>query len=92
MSATLLHIDSRKRITLPSNAKVSPGEDLEVEILKDGRMLLTPIVRVPKHQLWAWAPEVDQLLEEAAADNSPLVRFGSRKELEDLRKRLVDKQ
>lgn len=73
MSATLLHVDSRKRVTLPIETRVQSGEDLELEILEDGRFILTPIVRVPKHQLWLLSPEVDRLLKEAAKDDSPML-------------------
>jgi hypothetical protein len=73
MPATLLHVDSRKRVTLPIEAQVHSGEDLELEVLEDGRLVLTPIVRVPKHQLWLMSPQVNRLLKEAAEDDSPML-------------------
>jgi antitoxin component of MazEF toxin-antitoxin module len=73
MPATLLHVDSRKRVTLPVEAQVHSGEDLELEVMEDGRLVLTPIVRVPRHQLWLMSPQVERLLQEAAEDDSPLL-------------------
>lgn len=88
MSATLLHVDSRKRVTLPIEACVDAGEDLELEVLEDGRLVLTPIVRVPKHQLWLLSPEVDRLLKENAADNSPLMNMSKPGAMDSLRAEL----
>jgi hypothetical protein len=73
MPATLLHVDSRKRVTLPLEARVDSGEDLELEVLEDGRLVLTPIIRVPKHQLWLHDPEIDRMLKDYLTDTSPLI-------------------
>lgn len=73
MPATLLHVDSRKRVTLPLETKIDSGEDLELEVLEDGRIILTPIVRVPKSQLWLLDPEIDQMLKEYLKDDSPRI-------------------
>lgn len=81
-----LTVDARKRVTLPVNASVRPGDDLEIEILEDGRMVLTPIVRIPKHQMWAWTERVDRLLVEAASNPRPKVRVTAPGVLEELAK------
>jgi len=88
MPALLLHVDSRKRVTLPPVSRINSGEDLEMEVLEDGRIVLTPIVRIPRHQLWAWEPEVDELLKEAANDSSPLMNMAAPGALAALRDRL----
>jgi len=53
----LLKTDERRRITIPSEAGVSPGEIVDLEVLPDGRILLVPMATIPKYQLWAWTPE-----------------------------------
>lgn len=81
-----LSVDSRKRVTLPKDANIKPGDDVEVEILDDGQLLLTPVVRVPRHQMWAWSERVDRLLAEAVADSSPKVRVTDPGVLEQIAK------
>ncbi|HEY3269657.1 MAG TPA: hypothetical protein VGJ89_00445 [Geothrix sp.] len=83
---TTLSVDSRKRVTLPNVAGVKTGDDLEIEILEDGRMMLTPVVRIPRHQMWAWTERVDRLLAEAALDRSPKVRVTDPGVLEEMMK------
>ena len=61
----LLHVDSRKRITIPKDANIKPGDTLEMEILPDGRLVLMPVATIPKHQLWAWTPEVRRAVSES---------------------------
>jgi AbrB family looped-hinge helix DNA binding protein len=46
----LLHVDSRKRITIPKDANLRPGDTVELEILPDGRLILVPVATIPKHQ------------------------------------------
>jgi len=83
---TTLSIDSRKRVTLPANAGIKPGDDVELEMLDDGRMMLTPVVRIPRHQMWAWSERVDRLLVEAAADKSKKTRLTTDAEIDELSK------
>lgn len=85
MPATLLHVDSRKRVTLPPETHVESGEDLELEVLKDGRIILTPIVRIPKHQLWLRDPEIDKMLMDYLKDDSPRMDMSKPGALEELR-------
>jgi hypothetical protein len=41
--------DSRKRITLPPETGVQPGDTLAMEVIEDGKIMLTPVIMVPKH-------------------------------------------
>lgn len=83
---TTLSVDARKRVTLPPSVGMKPGDDMELELLDDGRMILTPVVRIPRHQMWAWSERVDRLLAEAASDKSSKVRLKSLEDIEDLAK------
>jgi hypothetical protein len=83
---TTLSVDARKRVTLPPNAGIKPGDDMEIELLDDGRMILTPIVRIPRHQMWAWSERVDRLLVEASVDSLPKVRVTEPGVLEEMAK------
>jgi bifunctional DNA-binding transcriptional regulator/antitoxin component of YhaV-PrlF toxin-antitoxin module len=83
----LLHVDSRKRITIPKDANLRPGDTLELEILPDGRLLLVPVAAIPKHQLWAWTPEVRRAVSESLKDPRPSIVVESKEEAEALAKR-----
>jgi hypothetical protein len=85
MAGTLLHVDARKRITLPNETHIESGEDLELEVLADGRMILTPIVRIPKHQLWLRDPEIDRMLHDYLADPAPRIDLSEPGKLESVR-------
>ena len=67
----LIQTDARRRITIPPKAGVKPGDTLDLEILPDGRMLLVPVATIPRHQLWAWAPEARAAAAESLADQRP---------------------
>ena len=92
MAATLLHVDSRKRVTLPLEANVDSGEDLELEVLEDGRLVLTPIVRVPKNQVWLLDPEIDQMLKDYLKDDSPRIDLSAPGVLQSLRAEMKAKR
>ena len=64
----LVHTDTRRRITLPPQAGVKPGDALDMEILDDGRIVLIPVETVPRHQLWAWTAESKEAITAALAD------------------------
>jgi bifunctional DNA-binding transcriptional regulator/antitoxin component of YhaV-PrlF toxin-antitoxin module len=83
----LLHVDSRKRITIPKGANLKPGDTVELEILSDGRLVLMPVTTIPKHQLWAWTPEVRRAVSESLRDPSPSIVVESKEEAEALAKR-----
>jgi len=67
----LLKTDERRRITIPPEAGINPGETVDLEVLPDGRLLLVPMVTIPKHQLWAWSPENRKKVADSLADSRP---------------------
>lgn len=77
MSMIFAQADARRRITLPPAAGIKPGDPMEVDVLEDGRVIITPIVAVPKHQLWAWKPEVMERVSKALTDTRPGLRLAS---------------
>ena len=83
----LLHVDSRKRITIPNDANLRPGDTVELEILPDGRLVLVPVATIPKHQLWAWTPETRKAVSDSLRDPRPSIVLESKEEAEALAKR-----
>ena len=67
----LVQTDTRRRITLPPNAGIKPGDALNLEILEDGRIVLIPVEPVPRHQLWAWTAEAKQSIVASLTDPRP---------------------
>ncbi len=67
----LLQTDTRRRITLPPNSGIKPGDAIDLEILEDGRIMLIPVETIPKHQLWAWTTESKQMIETSMLDPAP---------------------
>jgi len=83
----LLHVDSRKRITIPKEAKVKSGDALDLEILPDGRLVLVPVAVIPKHQLWAWTPESRKAVSESLKDPRPSIVVESEKDAKAVARR-----
>jgi len=83
----LLRVDSRKRITIPNDANLRPGDTVELEILPDGRLVLVPVATIPKHQLWAWTPENRKAVSDSLRDPRPSIVLESKEEAESLAKR-----
>jgi len=83
----LLHVDSRKRITIPKEANVKPGDTMELEVLPDGRLVLVPVTAIPKHQLWAWTPENRNAVVESLKDLRPSIVVETKEDAEALAKR-----
>lgn len=83
----LLHVDSRKRITIPNEANLRQGDTVELEILPDGRLILVPVATIPKHQLWAWTPENRRAVSDSLRDPRPSIVLESKEEAEALAKR-----
>lgn len=83
----LLHVDSRKRITIPKEANVKPGDTMELEVLPDGRLVLVPVATIPKHQLWAWTPENRKAVSESLKDPRPSIVVDTKENAEALAKR-----
>ena len=67
----LVRIDTRRRITLPPNTGIKPGDALNLEVLEDGRIILMPVEPVPRHQLWAWTAESKKAIVASLADPRP---------------------
>ncbi|HAD03235.1 MAG: AbrB family transcriptional regulator [Desulfuromonadales bacterium GWD2_61_12] len=67
----LVQTDSRRRITLPSNLGIKPGDAVDLEVLDDGRILIVPVEAIPKHQLWAWTVENKAAITASLADPRP---------------------
>ena len=80
----LLQADARRRITIPPNLGVKPGDTLELETLPDGRLVLVPVEPIPKHQLWAWEPETRRAVEASLKDERPSLVVGTPDEAEGI--------
>jgi hypothetical protein len=64
----LVQTDTRRRITLPPQTGIKPGDTMNVEILEDGRIILIPVETVPRHQLWAWTADSKHAIAASLAD------------------------
>jgi hypothetical protein len=89
-AAMLVQTDSRRRVTLPTSCGVKPGDAIEIELLEDGRILLVPVAAIPKHQLWAWTPEVRQAIQDSLADPAPSIEIETPGDLQNVMKRWPD--
>ena len=86
----LLQTDTRRRITLPPNSGIKPGDAIDLEILEDGRIMLIPVEAIPKHQLWAWTTESKRLIEAAVADPRPSATIETAEQAEKVAQRWAD--
>jgi bifunctional DNA-binding transcriptional regulator/antitoxin component of YhaV-PrlF toxin-antitoxin module len=85
----LVQTDSRRRITLPPSFGIKPGEALNLEMMDDGRILLTPIEPVPRHQLWAWTADAKKAIADSLADPRPSTVIETAEQAEAVAKRWV---
>src|ERR1035437_7347400 len=85
--AMLLQTDTRRRITLPPNSGIKPGDAIDLEILEDGRIMLIPVEAIPKHQLWAWTTESKQAIEAAMSDPRPSIVIETSDQADQIAKR-----
>jgi len=83
----LLQTDTRRRITLPPNSGIKPGDAIDMEILEDGRIMLIPVEAVPKHQLWAWTTESKNAIEASILDPRPSIVIETSVQSENVAKR-----
>lgn len=83
----LTQTDARRRITLPTDSGIKPGDTLQVEILEDGRIMLIPIEAVPRHQLWAWTTENKEAISHSLTDNRPSITVNTREEAAEVARR-----
>ena len=86
----LIQIDARRRITLPPSLGIQPGDTIDLEILEDGRIMLIPIVAVPKHQMWAWTAESKDAITDSLADPRPSIDAETPEQVAELAKRWAD--
>jgi len=86
----LLQTDTRRRITLPPNSGIKPGDAIDLEILEDGRIILIPVETIPKHQLWAWTTESKQRIEASMLDPRPSFIVETNEQTEGVAKRWAD--
>ena len=49
--------DSRRRFVMPKEAAIGANTPAEVEVLPDGRVVITPVRVIPVHEEWAVTPE-----------------------------------
>jgi hypothetical protein len=57
--------DNRRRFVMPKGAPIGPGTPADVELLADGRVMITPLITTPVHEQWAHTQE--SLAQTAAA-------------------------
>lgn len=86
----LVQTDSRRRITLPSSAGIRPGDAVSIEVMEDGRVVLTPVEPVPRHQMWAWTSEARKAVAESLADRRPSEIIETPAQADDLARRWTD--
>ena len=49
--------DNRRRFVMPKEAAIGPNDPADVEVLPDGRVIISPVRVIPVHELWAITPE-----------------------------------
>jgi hypothetical protein len=49
--------DNRRRFVMPKEASIGPNDPAEVEVLPDGRVLISPVLVIPLHETWALTAE-----------------------------------
>ena len=86
----LLHTDDRRRITIPAEAGIKPGDTVDLEVLSDGRIVLIPMAAVPKHQLWAWTPENQEKVRKSLRDPRSSIVVETEKDVKKIIKRWTD--
>lgn len=65
--AILTKLRNQAQVTLPKEVvkalDLKIGDELEIEV-KRGRVIITPVMVIPKDELWAWKPEIRAAIEE----------------------------
>lgn len=83
----LLKTDERRRITIPPDSGIKPGDAVEMEVLPDGRIMLVPMLVIPRHQAWAWTPECRKAVAASLADPRPSIVIETPEDARRLAKR-----
>jgi bifunctional DNA-binding transcriptional regulator/antitoxin component of YhaV-PrlF toxin-antitoxin module len=83
----LVQADSRRRVTLPPSLGINPGDALDLELLEDGRIILTPMEPIPRHQLWAWSTDTKEAITASLTDPCSSIVVKTAKEADTVAKR-----
>lgn len=86
----LLQTDARRRITLPPTVGIKSGDAIDLKVLDDGRIMLTPVEPVPKHQMWAWTAEAKQSISNSLADPRSSVEITTAEQAQAVATRWAD--
>ena len=49
--------DNRRRFVMPKEAAIGANEPADVEVLPDGRVIISPVKVILLHETWALTPE-----------------------------------
>jgi len=60
--------DSRRRLVMPKEAAIGPNDPVEIEVLADGRVVISPVRVMPVHEIWALTSESTVQTQAAMAD------------------------
>src|SRR5438309_389714 len=60
--------DNRRRFVMPKEAAIGPNEPADVEVLPDGRVMISPVRVIPVHEAWSLTTESTAQTEAALAD------------------------
>jgi bifunctional DNA-binding transcriptional regulator/antitoxin component of YhaV-PrlF toxin-antitoxin module len=85
--AMILKTDKRRRITIPPEAGIKAGDQLEMEVLPNGCILLVPMLLVPRPQDRAWTAKNRKKIAESLADPRPSIVIKDKNDLEELARR-----
>ena len=87
-----LTVSTKGQIALPKDVReilnIQQGDNLSVE-LKDGKIILEPIIGVPRSQAWFWTPEVQGKIK-ASDENFKEGKFKRYQGTDDLLQELND--
>lgn len=53
---------------MPKEAAIGPNDPADVELLPDGRVMISPVRVIPVHEAWALTPESTAQTEASLAD------------------------
>lgn len=83
-------VSAKGQIALPKEIRevlhIETGSQLAV-VIKDGKLVLEPVVTIPKSQAWFWSPEWQKKIA-GSMDDVKAGRVRTFKSLEEMRKAL----
>lgn len=86
---TLTKLRNRAQVTLPKEVvqklDLKIGDDLNIEV-KGGRVIITPVMVIPKDEMWAWKPEI----REAIIEGEKEIREGKTKKYASVKDMLAE--